>query len=134
MTFETHPRKPRFPFLDGRRPQRRRSMSVTKAKGTALITGASSGIGAVYADRLARRGYDLILVARNQDRLNALAKRLTAETGRAITFLQADLNDKKDLSRVEAKLREDSVINVLVHNAGIGAMARLLDAAVKKLE
>jgi short-subunit dehydrogenase len=103
-------------------------------KGTALITGASSGIGAVYADRLARRGYDLILVARNQDRLNALAKRLTAETGRSITVLQADLNDKKDLSRVEAKLREDSVINVLVNNAGIGAMAPLLDTDVNKLD
>jgi short-subunit dehydrogenase len=103
-------------------------------KGTALITGASSGIGAVYADRLARRGYDLILVARNQDRLNALAKRLTAETGCSITVLQADLNDKKDLSRVEAKLREDSVINVLVNNAGIGAMAPLLDTDVNKLD
>jgi short-subunit dehydrogenase len=59
-------------------------MSITKTKGIALITGASSGIGAIYADRLAKRGYDLILVARNQSRLAALAQRLKNETGRAV--------------------------------------------------
>jgi short-subunit dehydrogenase len=111
-----------------------KKIMTIQIKGTALITGASSGIGAVYADRLARRGYDLIVVARNQERLNALAKRLTAETGRSITVLEADLTDKKDLSRVEAKLREDSGINVLVNNAGIGAMAPLLDTDVNKLD
>ena len=98
---------------------------TTQIKGTAVITGASSGIGAVYAERLARRGYDLIVVARNRERLNALAKRLTTETGRSIEVLQADLNEKKDLSRVEAKLREDKSITVLVNKAGVGAMAPL---------
>ncbi|HUA81324.1 MAG TPA: SDR family NAD(P)-dependent oxidoreductase [Dyella sp.] len=53
-------------------------------KGTALITGASTGMGAVYANRLARRGYDLILVARNRDRLSELAHRLVDATGRSI--------------------------------------------------
>ena len=72
------------------------------SKGTALITGASSGIGAIYADRLARRGFDLVLVARNQERLEALAARLTAETGRKIETIAADLTDKKDIARVEA--------------------------------
>ena len=76
-----------------------------EAKGTALITGASSGIGAVYADRLARRGYDLILVARNHQRLDSLAARLRSETGRTVETLAADLNDPSDLARVEASLR-----------------------------
>jgi short-subunit dehydrogenase len=55
----------------------RRKLMTTRSKGTALITGASTGIGAVYAERLARRGYDLILVARNRGKLDALATRLT---------------------------------------------------------
>jgi uncharacterized protein len=67
-------------------------------KGTALITGTSSGIGAVYADRLARRGYDLIIVARRRSRLDALAKRLTNETKRSVEVLAAHLNNKTDLS------------------------------------
>lgn len=66
----------------------------SKRLGTALITGASSGIGAIYAERLARRGYDLIIVARNRDKLNALANRITADTRRSVEVLVADLNDK----------------------------------------
>ena len=63
--------------------------------GKALITGASTGIGAVYADRLAKRGHDLILVARNQKRLRELADRLGAETGRRVEVLVADLGKRK---------------------------------------
>src|SRR5580704_13171115 len=96
-------------------------MLNTKSKGTALITGASTGIGAVYADRLARRGYDLIAVARNQDKLNALAKKLTAETGRSIEVVAADLTKKGERAKVERILREDASITMLVNNAGIGA-------------
>jgi short-subunit dehydrogenase len=59
-------------------------MTTIENNGTALITRASSGIGAVYADRLAQRGYDLILVARNRQRLDKVAKRLSDKTGRAI--------------------------------------------------
>jgi uncharacterized protein len=100
------------------------------AKGTALITGASSGIGAIYADRLARRGYDLILVARHRERLEALATRLAEETGSFVRVIVADLNDVADLARVERELRTDPTITMLVNNAGIGSTAPLLDADI----
>src|SRR5690242_6291647 len=106
------------------------NMSTTESKGVALITGASSGIGAVYADRLARRGYDLILVARSAERLTALAGRLASDTGREIETLAADLNDPADLARVESRLRIDPRITLLVNNAGVGATAPLLDSDV----
>ncbi len=109
-------------------------MSIQLSEGTALITGASSGIGAVYADRLARRGYDLILVARNGERLQTLASRLSSETGSAVETISADLNDKADLARIERVLRTDSSITLLVNNAGVGATAPLLDADVDKME
>lgn len=99
-------------------------------RGTALITGASSGIGAVYADRLARRGYDLILVARNRDRLSALAERITNDTQRSVEIVDADLNDRAALAAVEAKLKQDASITLLVNNAGIGTHAPLLDSDV----
>jgi hypothetical protein len=103
------------------------------AKGTALVTGASSGIGAIYADRLARRGYDLILVARNRERLDGLARRLSEETGRSIEIVAADLSKRDDLSRIEAILRSNAGITVLVNNAGVGATAPLLVSDVDKM-
>jgi short-subunit dehydrogenase len=106
----------------------------TKLEGTALITGASSGIGAIYADRLANRGYDLILVARNRERLNALADRLANETGRSIDIIVADLNNRADLARVETVLRTNNDVTMLVNNAGIGAPTPLLDSDVDGLE
>jgi short-subunit dehydrogenase len=109
-------------------------MSATKTKGIALITGASTGIGAIYADRLAKRGYDLILVARNQSRLAALAGRLKNETGRSVETIAADLNDKADLARIETTLRTNTNITVLVNNAGVGAAAPLLNSDVEKMD
>jgi short-subunit dehydrogenase len=109
-------------------------MNSSHSQGTALITGASRGIGAVYADRLARRGYDLIVVARNEARLKALAARLTSETGRAVTPLPADLTDTADLARVETTLRADPTITLLVNNAGVGSVAPLLDADVEQMD
>lgn len=104
------------------------------SKGTALVTGASSGIGAIYADRLARRGYDLILVARNRARLDRLAKRLGDQTDRGVETVVADLGNKAELSRVEELLRSDASITALVNNAGVGATAPLLDSAIDKME
>ena len=101
---------------------------------TALITGASAGIGAVYADRLARRGHDLILVARDETRLNDLAARLRAETGRTVDVLTADLTVRKDLARVEQRLREDPSIGTLVNNAGVAVSGPMAGSDVDRLE
>jgi len=100
---------------------------MTTSLGTALITGASEGIGAVYADRLARRGYDLVLVARNADKLNALATRLAQATGRAIEVLPADLTDRADLLRVETRLQAGPAVDVLVNNAGVSTVSAFAD-------
>ena len=103
-------------------------------QGTALVTGASSGIGAVYADRLARRGYDLILVARNRERLDALARKLTNETGRSVEVVAADLGSKEGVARVETLLKTDASITLLVNNAGVGAAGPLLSSDVDAME
>jgi uncharacterized protein len=100
----------------------------------ALVTGASSGIGALYADRLAKRGYNLIVVARDKARLQALSDRLTQETGRSVTPLRADLTDNADVAKVERVLRENHDIAMLVNNAGIGAVTPLLETDVRKVD
>ncbi|OAN66584.1 SDR family NAD(P)-dependent oxidoreductase [Sphingomonas sp. TDK1] len=104
------------------------------SKGTAVITGASSGIGAIYADRLARRGYDLILVARNQERLQEVARTITDETGRSVNVVAADLGAPQDLRRVEAILRDNASITLLVNNAGFGSVTPLLGSDIDKME
>jgi len=96
-------------------------------KGLAVVTGASSGIGAVYADRLARRGHDLLLIARNRDRLKQVAAEIAGRTGRKVEVLTSDLSIPADLARVERVLRDDPRVTVLVNNAGLGAVAPLLD-------
>jgi uncharacterized protein len=102
-------------------------MSQATPKGTALITGASSGIGAVYADRLARRGHDLILVARDEARLNEAAGRLGAAYGVSVLTLPADLTAETGLAAVEHRLETDPAIALFVNNAGIGVMSPLTD-------
>jgi hypothetical protein len=109
-------------------------MAATSAQGTALVTGASSGIGAVYADRAAHRGYDLILVARNRARLDTVAKRLTDATGRNVEVVAADLNDRAGLARIETILGTDASIAMLVNNAGFGATKPLLASDVDKMD
>ena len=86
---------------------------------TVLITGASSGIGAIYAERFARRGHDLVLVARDGSRLDALAARLREESNVAVEVLRADLTHPDDLSAVEARLRDDARVGILINNAGM---------------
>jgi short-subunit dehydrogenase len=107
---------------------------MSHAKGTAVVTGASRGIGAVYAERLAKRGYDLILVARDEARLREVAARLTDETGRSITALAADLSKRADLAKAETVLKDDHAIAMLVNNAGIASIAPLLNANVDQME
>ena len=102
--------------------------------GTALITGASTGIGAVYADRLAKRGHDLILVARNLQRMQELAARLGKETGVAIETIQADLTDKQDLAKLEKRLAEDKSITLLINNAGMAVKGNTLEASADDIE
>jgi short-subunit dehydrogenase len=102
--------------------------------GTALITGASTGIGATYADRLARRGYDLLLVARSKPALEKLATSLAAATGVRVQTLPADLSVKADLERVESILRTDETISLLVNNAGTATLAPLATADIDRLD
>ena len=102
--------------------------------GAALVTGASSGIGAVYADRLAKRGYDLILAARSGEKLKSLAARLTSETGRSVKPIAADLGDREALAKVEAVLRDDPSITMLVNNAGTASLSPLLQSDVDQME
>jgi hypothetical protein len=107
---------------------------MSRSKGVALITGASSGIGAVYADRLAKRGYDLILAARDEGRLDDLAARLRAETGVAVEVVKADVTQRADIVRLEARLREDEAVTLLVNNAGASLATPFAAADADALE
>lgn len=108
-------------------------MSTPGLKGTAVITGASTGIGAVYADRLAKRGYDLILIARDEEKLSRVAARLKA-TGRTIETIPADLTKATDVQRLAERLKSDCRITALVNNAGTGSAGKLLDSNIDDLE
>jgi len=102
-------------------------------RGTAVVTGASTGMGALYASRLARMGYDLIIVARNHNRLNQLAEHITTDSGRSVEVVAADLADAAQLARVEEKLRQDASITLLVNNAGIGTHTPLLQSSAEQM-
>lgn len=96
-------------------------MPLVETLGTALVTGASTGIGATYADRLAQRGHDLVLVARRKDALQALAQRITRQYGVKAEALAADLTVREQRLVVEQRLRDDDTIDLLVNNAGCAA-------------
>lgn len=108
-------------------------MNSRENQGTALITGASSGIGAVYADRLARRGYDLVLAGRDTARLESLAAKIRS-LGQSATLLAGDLSKKSDVKAIEQRLQADSSITLFVNNAGQAATTPLIQSDVDKLE
>lgn len=107
---------------------------MTDTNGTILITGASSGIGAIYADRFAARGHDLILVARNAGRLTGIATQLTERYGVAARTIVADLGAEEGLKAVEAVIASDDSITHLVNNAGFGSAAPLAGAKVEDMQ
>jgi len=109
-------------------------MSSIKSQGTALVTGASSGIGAVYAERLAARGYDLLLVARDLQRLETAASKLRDAHGVQVEVLKADLTKPDDVLKLEQRLRSDSSISLLLNNAGVAANGLLANSDGDDLE
>ena len=103
------------------------------ARPIALITGASAGIGNAFAHGLARRGYDLVVVARDTARLEALAKEVEAAHGTSTEVLTADLCDSDQLATVEARLADSvSPIELLVNNAGFGTMGHFKDLPIDR--
>ena len=93
---------------------------------TALITGGSSGIGAEFARQLAERGYDLVLVARSAERLEATAESLHSEFGINVEVISADLADRQAVDVVAERIRDPHrTIDVLINNAGLGVHASL---------
>ncbi|HEY4073143.1 MAG TPA: SDR family NAD(P)-dependent oxidoreductase [Herbaspirillum sp.] len=103
-------------------------------KGIAIVTGASAGLGAVYADRLARRGYDLILVARRGDRLQNMAEQLSAAYGIDVNTLAVDLADHQGLERVATEIATNPRITMLVNNAGVSTLAPIADMSEPQIE
>ncbi|WP_186135478.1 MULTISPECIES: SDR family NAD(P)-dependent oxidoreductase [Burkholderia] len=101
---------------------------------TVLITGASSGIGSIYAERFAGRGHDLVLVARDKVRLDTLAARLREESGVAVDVLPADLTKPGDLAAVETRLRDDSHIGILINNAGMAQAGSFVQQTAEGIE
>jgi short-subunit dehydrogenase len=103
-------------------------------RSSVLITGASTGIGATYAERFARRGHDLVLVARDKARLDTLATRLRQECSVSVDVIQADLIKSGDLSIVEARLRDDDRIGILVNNAGAAQSGSFIEQTAEANE
>lgn len=100
---------------------------------TVLITGASTGIGAAYAERFAARGHDLVLVARDIARLEALAARLREHHAVSVDILPADLTQSADLAAVEARLRDDASIGTLVNNAGAAQSGSFIEQSTESV-
>jgi uncharacterized protein len=108
-------------------------MPETQSRPLALITGASSGIGAAYAEQLALVGYDLILVARRRERLEALAEKLRA-AGAEAEALPADLTDPDALHQLELRAAQDDRLTLLVNNAGFGGYRRFVEIEPRMID
>jgi short-subunit dehydrogenase len=104
------------------------------SKPSVLITGASAGIGAGYADRFAKRGHDLVLVARDEAKLHQLADRLRREAGVAVDVVRADLTVREDLQRVEHRLASDERIAIFVNNAGGALPGKFVDQSLDQVD
>ncbi|MCQ8229084.1 MULTISPECIES: SDR family NAD(P)-dependent oxidoreductase [Pantoea] len=100
----------------------------------ALITGASSGIGATYAKQLAARGTNLILVARDEARLNLLAQSLREAHSVEVSVLAADLTNHDDLLRVDREIQQNKAITLLVNNAGMTVEGEFIDGDIAKIQ
>lgn len=107
---------------------------MTISPGTALITGASTGLGAVYADRMAKRGHDLILVARNGAQMEELAAKLRAETGVTVDVVAADLTNGDDVTRIEQRLFDDANVTLFINNAGMSLNGGTLDNSPAEIQ
>jgi len=106
-----------------------RTLDVIESMGKAVVTGASGGLGEIYAHRLASRGYDLLLIARRGKKLDEIATQLREKYSIQVQTLCADLSKHKDLHRVAGEIAQDSRITLLVNNAGSSKLAYVADTS-----
>jgi uncharacterized protein len=109
-------------------------MEAKTLRPTALVTGASSGIGEAYARLLARQGFDLWVVARRKDRLEALCQKLSSQFGVGARASVCDLSDRSQVVGLCADIARETELEVLVHNAGFGVHGEVGEADVSKLQ
>jgi uncharacterized protein len=107
---------------------------INTAVRRAIVTGASTGIGAVYARKLAKRGYELVTVARNAARLEANASRIREETGRAVEVIVADLSNQTEVLKLAQRITEDATVVFLVNNAGVSLQGGMLQNTLADAE